>query len=255
MTKELFKKYRKLIEQAWIPIFVNDSFDTETLIRGCRLAGLSAVEYTLRRPDVKTVLSTLRGALPDTVILMGSTLDYEKIIEERRRKFPHLMTLSELAPYVDGFVSMLPFSDNSLKKYGRTHLCLPTAETSGEALRQMRAGAAMIKLLGPDLTLSKRMHAAPTFNYCPTYITGGMNLERLPSAYLAGNLLTASGFDVVLGDVKPSSLTDTLVAERLTEFVHAAKKARDEAFPELCGCESFSDADFLEALPNYCVIE
>ena len=168
MNAEIFKKYRRLIEQCWIPIFVKDDFDTETLLEGCRLAGVNVIEYTLRRSDAREALPTLRTAIPDAVVLMGSIIDSEMVVNERKRKFPQLMTIAELAPYVDGFVSMLPFCENTLKKYGRTHICIAVAETCGEALRQISSGASFIKLLGPDLTLSKRMHATPTFNFCQT---------------------------------------------------------------------------------------
>ena len=136
MSNQLFCAYRRMIEQAWIPIFVDDAFDTEILLEGCRLAGLSTIEYTLRRRDAKDVIMNLKKRFPETVILMGSTLDAEEIVEERKGRYPQMMTLAELAPYVDGFVSMLPFSDETLQAYRDTHLCIPTAESGGEALRQ-----------------------------------------------------------------------------------------------------------------------
>ena len=33
-----FANYRKVMEQAFIPLFVKDDFDTEVLLEGCRLA-------------------------------------------------------------------------------------------------------------------------------------------------------------------------------------------------------------------------
>ena len=243
-----------MIEQAWIPIFVDDAFDTEILLEGCRLAKLNVIEYTLRRKDAHCVVTTLKSRLPDTVILMGSTLDSEEIVRERKRKFPQLMTLSELAPYVDGFVSMLPYSDQTLQTYCNTHLCIPTAESGGEALRQIKAGASIIKVLGPDLSLSKRLHALPTFNYCPTYVTGGITVDRMEEAFAAGNILCATGFDVLLKDIEPSSLTPTLVAERLRTFVDAAIKARDRIHPALKNTKGLSNEEFRSALPNYCGI-
>jgi hypothetical protein len=134
MIQPLFKAYRKMIEQAWMPIFVDDTLDTPLLLEGCRRAGLSVVEYTLRRKDARKIVPTLKESLPDTVVLMGSTIDCDEIVEERKKRFPQLMTLSELAPYVDGFVSMLPYSDETLRLYSKTHLCIPTAESGGEAL-------------------------------------------------------------------------------------------------------------------------
>ena len=251
MKSTLFKHYRKLIEQVWLPIFVADDLDTEILLEGCRLAGLGVIEYTLRRADAADVVPTLKRRFPDTVILMGSTIDSDEIIKERKARFPQLMTLSELAPYVDGFVSMLPYSDETLRKYSKTHLCIPTAESGGEALRQVKSGAAIIKVLGPDLALSKRLHALPTFNYCPTYITGGVTTDRMEEVLSAGNVVCASGFDVVLRGVE-EPITPGLVARRLTEFTDAAKCARDKIYPELKGCEKLSDEEFIAALPNYC---
>ena len=43
MRTELFKKYRKVYEQAWMPIFGQDDFDTEVLLKGCQLAGLQGM--------------------------------------------------------------------------------------------------------------------------------------------------------------------------------------------------------------------
>ena len=254
MTSHLFVHYRKMIEQAWIPIFVDDAFDTNILLEGCRIAGLDVIEYTLRRKDADRVLPTLKSRFPDTVILMGSTIDSEEIVQAQKEKFPQLMTLSELAPYVDGFVSMLPYSDETLHTYKNTHLCIPTAESGGEALRQIKAGASIIKVLGPDLSLAKRLHALPTFNYCPTYVTGGITTERMEEAFAAGNILCATGFDVLLKGVEPSALTPVLVAERLCAFVNTAKEVRAQVFPALKDTERLSDEEFRRVLPNYCPI-
>ena len=252
MNKQLFTNYRKMIEQAWIPIFVKDDLNTDILLEGCALAGLNVIEYTLRREDAAQVVKTLKERYPETVILMGSTIENDEIVNERKGKYPQLMSIAELAPFVDGFVSMLPYSDETLEKYSKTHICIPAAETSGEALRQIKAGAAVIKVLGPDLTLAKRLHALPTFNYCPTYITGGMIPERMEEAFAAGNILCAAGFDVVLKDIAPEDLTPSLVAEKLNVFVTAAKAARDKAFPQLQDTKRLSDGEFLQCLPNYC---
>ena len=51
MKNALLAKFRKTFAQAFVPIFVKDEFDTETLLAGCELAGVSVMEYTLRRPD------------------------------------------------------------------------------------------------------------------------------------------------------------------------------------------------------------
>lgn len=251
---ELFEKYRKVYEQAWMPIFGQDDFDTEVLLEGCRLAELQVIEYTLRRADAHTVIPSLRQRFPEAVIVAGSTIDDEKVISQMKRKFPQLMTVAELAPFVDGFVSMLPYSDATLEKYSSTHLCIPTAQTGGEALRQVGKGAAFIKVLGPDFSFSKSLHATPTFNYCPTYITGGVTHDRMPEAFAAGNVLCAAGFDVVLKGEDPETVTAERVAELLRSFVECAKAARAEINPQLGRLEMLTDAEFLAVLPNYCSV-
>ena len=133
------------------------------------------------------------------------------------------MTVAELSPFVDGFVSMLPFSDETLERYAATHLCIPNAQTGGEALRQVGKGAAFIKVLGPDFSFSKQLHATPTFGYCPTYITGGVSRDRMEEAFACGNVLCAAGFDVILRELDPKDATAENVAERIRSFVSTAK--------------------------------
>lgn len=254
MKNVLLKKFRQTFEQAFVPIFVKDDFDTETLLAGCELAGVSVLEYTLRRPDAHEVIPTLKKRYPDHVVYVGSTVDCDAIVVQMREKHPQLLTIATLAPFVDGFVSMLPYSDETLEKYRGTHLMIPTAETSGEALRQMSHGATVIKVCGPDLSFSKKLHAAPTFNYCPTFVTGGINEGRMAEAYGAGNILTAAGFDLILKGEDPATLTPQKVAEKLSVYLSAAKEAREQAVPWTKDCDSLSDEDFLAVFPHYCSI-
>ncbi len=251
MNERLFKHYRNIYEQAFMPIFVKDDFDTDTLIEGCKLAGVSAVEYTLRRPDAHKVLPTLKEKMPEVTVLVGSTIDCDKVIKQMRQKNPQLLTIDEVAPYVHGLVSMLPYSSKTIEKYKDTHIIVPTAQTSGEALRQIDSGATFIKVCGPDFSFSKSLHAAPTFNYCPTFITGGVTIERMREAYEAGNVLTAAGFDLILRGEDAKTLTKERVCEKLLGFINAAKKARAEVFPALKNVAKMTDNEFISALPNY----
>ena len=255
MKATLFAKYRTLVTEAWMPIFGKDDFDTETLLEGCRLAGLTVLEYTLRRPDADRVIPTLQARFPNALIFAGSTIDDERIVRQMKGKFPQLLTVAELAPFVDGFISMLPYTDETLEKYRATHLSIPAAETGGEALRQMKHGAAFIKVTGPDFSFSKYLHAQPTFGYCPTYITGGVTRERMEEAFAAGNMLCAAGFDVILRGEDPKTVTPARVAELLASFAETAKRAREKENPRLRGLETLSDEDFLAALPNFCGVQ
>lgn len=247
----LFHTYRKVLEQCFIPIFVQDEFDTETLLRGCHLAGVRVLEYTLRREDAHRVIPTLRRRNPDQVVFVGSTIDSERIVHQLRGKHPQLMTLAELAPHVDGFVSMLPFSDRTLSHFRPTHLMIPSAETSGEALRQMKHGATFIKVCGPDLSLARKLHAAPTFGYCPTFFTGGATPERMEEIFAAGNILVAAGFDLLLKGMNPDTLTAEAVAEQLTVYMKTAQTLRDKYNPSLRGMSGMTYEQLSSALPHY----
>ncbi len=251
---ELFKKYRALYEQTFVPIFVKDDFDTATLLEGCKLAGVKVIEYTLRREDANKVIPKLKKEHPEFYTFVGSTIDADGIVEQMKAKHPQLMRIDELAPFVDGFVSMLPYSDETIARYKDTHLIIPTAETSGEALRQMRAGASFIKVCGPDFSFSKALHAAPTFSYCPTFITGGVNTARMEEAFECGNVLAAAGFDLILKGEDPLTLTPEKVAEKLTVFVNTAKAARAKVNPIFAGIEKLSDEEFVSSIPNYCSV-
>lgn len=248
----LFEKFKKAYEQCFVPIFVKDQFDTNTLLEGCKLAGVSVIEYTLRREDAHKVIPTLKTNYPDNILFVGSTIDDDNIIKQMRNKHSQLMTIEELAPYTDGFVSMLPYSNETLEQYCNTHILIPTAETSGEALRQIKNGATMIKVIGPDFSFSKKLHALPTFNYCPTFITGGVTVERMEEVFEAGNIMCAAGFDLILKDQNPKTLTKEIVAQKLSEFISAAKEQRILAFPELKNIANMSSEEFIKVIPNYC---
>jgi len=252
MINTLFSKYRKVFEQTFIPIFAKDDYDTEMLLEGCKIAGVDVIEYTLRRDDAKQVIPILKKKFPNTIFFVGSTLDDDAIVAQMKEQYSQLMTIDEIAPYADGFVSMLPYTDETLKKYHDTHLMIPAAETSGEAFRQMKNGASFIKVCGPDFSFSKKLHATPTFNYCPTFITGGVNRERMEEAFEAGNVLCAAGIELVLKDEKPETLTAEKVAELVRLYINTAKEMREKIFPELKDIEKMSDDEFVKALPNYC---
>lgn len=252
MNHRLLKSYRRMYEQCFVPIFVKDDYDTETLLLGCELAGVEAAEYTLRRCDAAQVLPVLRKRWADKVLMVGSMLDSDKIVNRLRKSQPQLMTFGELAAIgVDGFVSMLPYSEETIHTFRDHFLLIPSAATPGEALRQTAAGAHMIKLMGGDRNLRKACRAAPTHGFCPVFVTGGVTPERMPEIYRDGAVLTASGFDLILKGIEPSQLTAQLVARRLTQFMEAARAARDTAWPQLRDTGTLTDEQWLARLPHY----
>ena len=76
----------------------------------------------------------------------------------------------------------------------------------------------------------------------------------MAEVFAAGNLVCASGFDVVLKGIAPEELTAELVAERILCFTEAAKRERDRILPSLAEAEKLSNEELRAALPNYCPI-
>ena len=226
--------------------------NTEVLLEGCRLAGIKWIEYTLRRQDANEVIPTLKARYPEFWFTVGSTLDSEKIVRKLSEKYPQLMTFEEIAQTgADGFVSMLPMSSETIRKYAADHIMVPGAETMGDALRQVDAGAQFIKIMGNKMDLVRSLNAAPAFKFCPIFVTGGVNPDTMPQVYGAGAVLTAAGFDLILKGYAPEEVTPELVADRIKLFVETSKKARAEAMPMLAGLEELSDEEFFARLPNY----
>lgn len=115
---QLLENYRKVYEQGFMPIFVDDSFDTLMLVEACVSAGFAAIEYTLRRKDANTMIPLIKERYPDLAVLVGSTLDDDGMVERMRNRHPQLLTLDELDSIgVDGFVSQLSWSERSIRKY------------------------------------------------------------------------------------------------------------------------------------------
>ena len=53
--------YRAVHEQVFLPIFVQDHFDTKTLVEACVQAGCKCIEYTLRRADADEMIFVHEG--------------------------------------------------------------------------------------------------------------------------------------------------------------------------------------------------
>lgn len=246
----LFEAYRAVHEQGFVPIFVRDGLDSRMLLDACVEAGVKAVEYTLRRADAREMIPLIRREYPDIFLLAGSTIDDENILRHCRKRHPQLMSVAELDQAgVDGFVSMLPWKEQSIREYSQSRLVIPTAATPGEAFLQVAAGAHFAKLIGPELDLARRCRAEPAFDYCPIFITGGMTLERIPEAVAAGAVLAGSGFDLILaGETNP---TRASAARRLREFIRAAADARAKKWPGMARAAGAGRQEWLDSLPHY----
>jgi len=246
-----FDAYRALHDQGFLPIFVDDDIDSRMLLDGCLQADLRVVEYTLRRRDAHRMIPWIRERYPALFLLVGSTLDDEMIVRAMKRQHPQLLTIDEMdAMGVDGFVSMIGWSRESIERYSPTRLVIPGASTVTEAFVQVSAGAHFAKVCGPDFSLLRQCRLPPTFGYCPLYATGGLTTGRLPEAVDSGAVVIASGFDVTLSGLS-GNLDCEGIAAVMRRYVDAVRTARAAKWPQLAAAEGKSRQVWLDALPHY----
>ena len=251
MHTALFDVYRAVHEQAFIPIFVEDDFETGKLIEACLKAGCKCIEYTLRRRDAHKMIPWILEQYPELYLLVGSTIDDETIVKKMKEKYPHLLTIQELGNMgVDGFVSMIGWSFETIRKYSKEHLVIPTAMTVTEALQQVGSGAHFIKNIGPDLGFTMRCRAAAAFDYCPIMLTGGICLDRIPQAISAGAIILASGFDLMLKEKDPS-IRESEIASVIKTYLDNTKRVRNTFYPMLADAQSKERQEWLSLLPHY----
>jgi 2-keto-3-deoxy-6-phosphogluconate aldolase len=249
--QNVFDVYRAVHNQSFMPIFVEDQFDSHKLLEGCLLAGFKCVEYTLRRRDAHQMIPWIRKNYPDLILLAGSTLDNERIVTHVRKQNPQMLTIAQLAELgVNGFVSMIGWSEQSIRKYSATHLIIPTAMTVNEAFEQTGYGAQFIKLLGPDISFVKRCRADAAFGYCPIMVTGGMTCQQTPVTIEAGAVLVGAGFDLILKG-RDKEIGPKEIASVLMEYQAVTKKARATQYPQLAANADSSKELWLNSLPHY----
>ena len=241
---------RKVVEQAFIPIFVVDGRDVAIQLAACREAGLGIIEYTQRRGDSAEKIPEILKNDPGVMILAGSTLDDDGIVCSLRRHHPQLRTFGELAAMgVSGFVSRLGFSEATCRRWKDEKLLIPCAGTVNEAYRLFAAGAHIIKIVKPDYEVVRQLGTTPTFGFCPLFVTGGMLPETIPGAMQDGVLCVGTGFDAIMkGQEKLSDAEyhDELV-KRLCALRRCTVESREKRFPGLTA--ALERGDWTDMLP------
>ncbi len=247
----IIEAYRAIHEQGFMPIFVDNGLDSKMLVEACVNAGVKGIEYTLRRSDAHEMIPWIRRNYPDLFLLVGSTLDDVNIVAHCKKRYPQLLTVPELDEIgVDGFVSMIGWTQDSIRKYSPTRIIIPTASTTTEAFQQISAGAHFIKILGSDISLVKRCRAEPAFDYCPIFVTGGQNPETIPDTIAAGSLLIGSGFDLILKGMQDDVTCDQ-VTERLKIYLDVTKDSRAKYWPETVSDTILNNSEWLNNLSHY----
>jgi len=250
MTRKL-DVYRAMHQQAFMPIFCKDGVDSRRQVEACVAAGCSVIEYTLRKPDAREMIPWIRKTYPELGLLVGSTLDSEKIIRQMRDRHPQLMTLDEIADMdVDGFVSMVGWTEESIRRYAPTHVICPTAMTVREALLQTSWGADFQKLAGSDIPFVKRCRGAAAFDYCPIMVTGGQTCESMGASFQAGAVMVGTGFDLTLKGMGQEPEV-AQIAEITRTYLDTAQAEQAKAFPALKAAQSGSNDEWLAALPHW----
>ena len=246
----LIDTYRKVHSQAYMPIFVKDDFDSRMLVDACVEAGLTTIEYTLRREDIAEIIPWIRKTYPDLTVLVGSTIDNDRIVRQQRRKFPHLLTIDQLVDLgVAGFISMLPWQEASIRKYSPTHLIAPSAMTVSEAYLQICAGAHFAKFNGAHLDVVHRSRHLPTFEYCPILVTGGVHLGNMANVFRTGAVMVATGFDLLTKEMTGHPSKAQLVG-MLRAYQQSAAKLQAATYPELGAAANADNAAWVYALPH-----
>ena len=192
----------------------------------------------------------IRKNYPDLFLLVGSTVDSETIVQGMKRRHPYLRTVAEIADMdVDGFVSMLNWTQASLEKYAPTHLIAPTAMTVGEAMQQTVWGAQLQKLAGSDIGFVRRCRGDAAFDYCPIMVTGGQRPEAMEETFAAGAVAVGAGFDLMLKG-QPATTDVKAMTAALRTYLDAAQAARNKAWPELAAAIGGPKQAWLDALPH-----
>ena len=233
MSYEVFKA---VVRQGFVPIFVAGKRDVEVQLSGCRSAGLRVIEYTQRREDSAQMIPSIVQRYPDMHVLVGSTLDDDGVVRSLNRKYPHLRTLAQLSALgASGFVSRMSFSEETCRRWRATHFLMPCAGTVNEAYRQFCLGAHIIKVVRSDYEVVRQLATTPAFGFCPLFVTGGMNLETIPSVMADGVLSVGAGFDAIMGDCE--DLADDAyhreLVSRLKALQECTLSCREKRFPGL----------------------
>lgn len=243
--------YRTVHQQGFLPIFVAGNFDNRRLVHLCVAAGFRAIEYTLRCKDAQEMIPWIKKNYPELLLMVGSTIDSDPIVNRLRQKLGSFLCLDDLADLgVDGFVSMHAFKERSFTKFAGSHLLIPAVYTVNEALVQFESGAHFLKMLGPDLTLVKQATSPPTFGYCPVMVTGGMDKNLIPTAVQAGSVLVGSGFDLILKGNDMGTMTDEEIIKILKDYKRTVQTTITAKYPELDKTLNLTNEEWLRRLPH-----
>jgi 2-keto-3-deoxy-6-phosphogluconate aldolase len=247
----VFDVYRALHEQAFLPIFCENTYNSKAEVEACAALGLKVIEYTLRCEDAREMIPWIRSNYPDLHVLVGSTLDDDKIVAAMRRRHPQLMTLDEIADLdVHGFVSRVGWRRETIERFSPTHLVVPAAMTVTEALLQTSWGSHFQKMDSQDSELLRRSRVESTFEFCPIVASGDLTLQRVPEVFHLGSMVAGCALDVALMGAD-TQITAEEITSILRTYWGASRRARAQHYPRLADTQHLPADEWLKILPHY----
>jgi len=255
----LIQKYRRVLEQGFMPICVGDRFDIGVLAKATLEAGASAIEITCRRADARAEIQRVKREFPSLLILAGSTVDEGPLLQCLQRRLPQMPSIGQLLDAgVDGIVSALPLRLETITKLSSTQLVIPGVETPTEAMQAIEHGAHLAKLFTADLMGGhervRRLTCAATHGLLPLFVTGGITGPRIADYLDAGVTMLGSGWDVLLG-AEYRAMQDHPDPAKLTlalkNFLDSFQSRRATLNPMWSSSRDLSDQQFLQSLAHY----
>lgn len=255
MAAGLMQKYTEVHKQGFMPILVNDGLDAVAIAEVCVNEGCKAIEITCRRPRVMEEIHEIRSKFPDLIIMVGSVVDDSVLLpylRSRRDHFPSIEQLSRAG--IDGYVSQLPISNQTLAAYSDRFLMIPGVETLSEAVDALNAGAHFVKFCSMIPDDMRRINNQASYHLFPVFYTGGASAELIPQYIRNGAVLVGSGWDLILPRSQSASKSEfdpREASRRLRSFNNSLHAARAEL---ISGYEQLlqSGADvYLQSLHHY----
>ncbi|MBN2294926.1 MAG: bifunctional 4-hydroxy-2-oxoglutarate aldolase/2-dehydro-3-deoxy-phosphogluconate aldolase [Pirellulales bacterium] len=254
--QKLAQRYITLHQQGFVPIFVGDRFDAVMLAEASVAAGARVVEITCRRENVCEDIRRIKRAFPELMILVGSTVDDGPMIDFLRRRKPQMPTIGELCDLgVDGIVSAMPLSLETVSRLSQTHIVVPGVESITEAVQAVSAGAHFAKFfttaaLGEHDRVALATNAS-LHGLLPIFVTGGVTCEKIKLYVQSRVALLGSGWDLMLGD-RYQTLQQAPDVQELTAMLKSFLTAMADARKKHQSISKSEDyQDYLRSLPHY----
>ncbi len=226
-----------IVRQGFVPIFVNDTLDSRRLVEAAAKAGCGAIEYTCRRPDAREMIPWIKREYPQMAVMVATLMDGPMVEGYLKRRRDGFLTVAEAVDLgADALVSFMRFRPETYEKYGTRCVMISGVATPNEALEQIELGADLIKVTVHTTSGSEFVTktSVPTHGCIPFFVSGGLNLNNLESYIQAGVVVTAAGFDMLVG--RDNLAENELVAgaeKAIGRMLDAVRTARERHQPKL----------------------